>query len=302
MVYISCSGGLGDIIQTYLSNPVNPEGLNGDDRFPSSDPTMSLWFRRLENFKEIYPEAHVKLVVMSHNPNAQELFEHHPYIDDIEVWKYHASTQMGNILDEKYGKLGCIHAAYNSKWSELKVSSPHIYLSDTEHRSFERIKNAGEYILVHPFAGAELRMPLSISEHYKIIKRILKEGLRVIVVGESYLKNSSDNHFLSERFDYERKGLLSLVNIASVRLSTVLALGCYGFIGTLSSMILPAWYKKVRTVCVVPTMHDTGITMEEFIAHPNPTGWGFGKPFNKTVMIERGENVNVKDIVRWFCA
>jgi len=299
MVYVSCSGGLGDIIQTYLSNPVNPEGNNGDDRFPSSNPTMSLWFRRLRSFKDINPDEGVRVVIMSHNPYAHELFTYHPYIDDIEMWKWGLDIEMGNILDEKYGKDGCIHAVY--KYEDYKVGHPTIYLSDNEQRMFDKIKNAGCYILVHPFAGAALRMPLGLGEYFRIIKRVLKMGYRVIVVGTSYSKNCPGGYFLGENFDFSRKGLLSLVNLASVRLATVLALTCDGFIGTLSSMILPAWYSRVKTVCIVPTMHDTAIPMKDFIASPNPTGWGLDKKFNKTVMIEHGERVDVKEVARWVC-
>ena len=300
MVYISCSGGLGDIIQTYLSNPANPEGNNGDNRFPSSDPTMSLWFRRLSSFKEMHPDVNVRLVVMSHNPHTQELFEYHPHISDIEVVEWDVNTQLGDRLDEKYGKMGCIHAAYNSAWNSLRVSQPVIYLSDVEHKQLGRIVGNGEYVLIHPFAGAEIRMPLGIGEYLKIAKRIIRCGMNVVVVGESYIKNCKERQLLSEYFDYKLEGLLSLVNVASVRLTAALAMHCSGFVGTLSSMILPAWYSRVKSVCILGTKHDTGIPMEDFIADPNPSGWGLTQPFNKTFMIEHGGAVDTKEVVSWL--
>lgn len=300
MVYISCSGGLGDIIQTYLSNPVNPEGLNGDGRFPSSDPTMSLWFRRLKSFKQLYPNVDVRLVVMSHNPHAQELFQYHPHISDMEVVTWDVNTQLGNMLDEKYGKMGCIHAAYNSEWQGLKIDDPVIYMDDDERRRLDRIVNAGEYVLMHPFAGALLRMPLPVGEYLKIAKRITRRGMRVVVVGESYIKSCAERHMLVENFDYKHKGVLSLVGMASVRLTTALALSCSAFIGTLSSMILPAWYKGVRSVCIVPTMHDTGIPITDFIENPNPSGWGLRQRFNQTYILEPGGTIDIKEAVDWL--
>ena len=299
MVYISCSGGLGDVVQTYLSNPPKPEGGWGDDEFPSSDPTMSMWFRRLTSFRVCNPDEKIQLVVMSHNPRAVDFFKYHPCIDDIEKWQWKLEVQMGNILDAKYGKEACIHAAYHVY--DYEPTTPQVYMTKNEEDALDKIIQNGDYILVHPFAGLELRMPLGVSGYVKIVKRLMKEKQNVVIVGASYTKNCPSGEVLTESFSYRKKRVLNLVNVASVRLAVALALNCSGFVGTLSAMVLPAWYAKTKTVCIVPTLHDTGITMEKFISNPNPSGWGLTQPFNKTFMIEDNDSVDEREVVDWLC-
>ena len=77
-VYIAVGGGLGDVIQVYLSNPATyhhlPEVLWPNGEYPCTDSVSALWFRRLKDFKARYPNTTLTLFVQSHNEATKDLF------------------------------------------------------------------------------------------------------------------------------------------------------------------------------------------------------------------------------------
>ena len=284
-VYVSASGGLGDVIQTYLSSPSDPEGSSFVNGYASSDPSMSLWFRRLNDLKRQFPNQKVRLVVSSHNKYSDDLFKFHPCIDEIVEmeWQLH---DFGNRLDAEYGKMACIHRNYNYKY--FKATDPVIYLSDEENDVLSKITNNMQYILVHPFAGCKERSVPSLGKYLQMSELLYKHGYHSIYVGAG------------NNLDIDQVGILNLINKASCRLTTALAINASGFIGVHSAMILASWYGNKRSICFAPPYHDTGVSWQEFFGSKNPTTCHADKDFNKTVIVEN-DLVDIEKEVEWIC-
>jgi ADP-heptose:LPS heptosyltransferase len=162
-------------------------------------------------------------------------------------------------------------------------------MAESEQALVDRL-TVTDYVVIHPFAGRPDRATMPEEGYIPIIDRLIDKGLIVIVIGGGK----------DEMFTYAAKGLVNLVNKASVRVAVNLVLGCKGFIGSHSSMILPAWYKNVKTVCIVPPYHDGGQPWNEFWDSNNPTVWGAHKEFTKTIMIDVGGKVDPGEVVDWI--
>jgi len=296
-VYISTGGGLGDIIQVYLSTPLHRDKGKAfaDGRFPSSDPVTSLWFRSLWDFKRKHPDKTVTVILETHNPAAQDFFANHPYIDNIVMGEWHEPTP-GDDQKWKLERDGkyCISKLYNYEFYEQEEEAT-IYLSSKERAVLNAIKDKGAFIAMHPFAGSVDRMPVSI-DLYKSIADELQKSFNIVVLGKSYTRYSTEEGEEFVEVFPKSNGIISLVDIASTSLSTALVLASSGFVGTHSAMILPAWYAKVPSVCIVPQHHDDGTPWMDFFSSDDPTTWGADKPFNKTIIATGDKDVDIKEV------
>jgi hypothetical protein len=306
-VYIPCGGGLGDVIQAYLSSPKNhwTQSYDDPDNFPTSDNYLSLWFRRLEDFKQKNPDSSVIVKSMCHNPAVTQLFEYHPAIDFTELIEYNLDG--GDWWKQEYD--GYKNIRYlesdsddNNDYEKYKWSYPTIYMSDYESLIAKQIINRGRYVVLHPFAGLKHREPLGLVWYDMIANAFIREGYNVIVIGGSYKRNTSGKEETIEEYPRNTdKGFYNMLGF-SLRTFLYLILNSDGFVGTHSSMILPAWWAKKRSVCIVPTTHDGGQAWEEFATSGNPTAWGFGQSFNKTII--KADNTfsmsELCEVVRWI--
>jgi hypothetical protein len=298
-VYIPCGGGLGDTIQAYLADPPNHWMSSNyyPNDFPSSDNYISLWLRRLENFKDKHPDSSIKIITRCHNPAGAEFLLEHPSIDGVELNRYLPPNEeverwWEHTID------GYTYVAYLFDYNNYESSKPTIYTTKDELNYFNSIIS-DRNVVIHPFAGCKERTMLDINNYKIIIDRLIDNGYTPIVVGGSYKLNTARGEQHDESFDYNRDGLINLVNIASSRLSVLLVMNSCGFIGAHSAMILPAWYRKIRSICILPPLHDGGQPIEDFIKSNNPTAWGFGKYFNKNIIVRDINNIDYDCILSW---
>ena len=301
-VYIPCGGGLGDVIQSYLASPDNHwiQSHEVPDKFPTSDNYLSLWFRRLESFKFQNQDSSIIVKAMCHNPAITQLFQYHPFIDYTELIRYEDIGEWWRGECDGYKNIRYYKSNDddNRDYEEYIPSEPVIYLSDSEYKYFNSII-CKPFVVIHPFAGLKHRAVLDEKDYINIIDRLIDEGLFPIVIGGTYKRNTLNPEFTNEEFYYETDGMLNLVNRSSVQFNVRLAMECKGFIGTHSSMILPAWYNKVHSVCIVPPTHDGGQAWEEFASSGNPTAWGFKQDFNKTIIVRDKNNIDYEEIIEW---
>jgi len=300
-VYLQASGGLGDIIQVYLASPDSRDDEYSEDHFASCDPIMSMWFRRLENFKAMHPDCIVKVIVESHNPHSAELFNYHPVIDKIIVWPLSERTPEERLTVWSSDHDGATIICDVFSYDDYDVAQPVVYMSPEESRLVQRVVDGGKYIVLHPFAGHQARRVLSLRVWERVADMFVDMGYNVVVLGASYRQTVANTHPFEffEMFKYKRRGILSLVNRVSARVSVNVVFGAVGFVGTHSCMVLPAWYKSIRSVCVVPQVRENGESWSTFFASKNPTTWGASKPFNKTVIADSPRDVNLDEIVGW---
>lgn len=296
-VFIPCCGGLGDVLMTYLSNPISHIETGPGDPYPTASHVSSLWFRRLEDFKLHHGQVHVKLIAFVHNPKAIELFEHHPCIDEIDLWQWRLPEEGDGLMwDKKYN--GSVHIGKGFNYDQYKVSEPVMYMPNHEVDLVERLKLLKPYIAIHPFASWP-RQALSMIGYIPIIDGLVSSGLNVVVVGGSYVVNVKlDSSELPPRYAdtwlYQTDGLVNLINKVSARVSTQVVMNSDGFMGTFSCMMLVAWYKRLKSVVFLPEPSASWS-----LEHQSPVvKWGLDKPFTKVV--ETGNAVDHKSIVQWL--
>ncbi len=300
-VYIPCGGGLGDLIMVYCSNPLDQSGQVKEGELPTSDAWASLWFRRLEDFKKKNPEVRVKVIMENHNPQSKELLKLHPCIDEIEQipWQAPKSEDKNRWLKD-YDSYKNIRLVYD--YNDYQPCEAKIYMPKEEEDFVKDID--GRYIVIHPFARGTIREAILLEKYKEIINRLTEHGYKVIVVGGSYAVFAEGGHKVEEKFNYEREGLINLVNKVSVRVSVNLIFKANGFIGTHSCMILAAWAKRIKSICVVPdcdiVMGDKLQPYRRFWEGDDPTVWGLRQVFNKTIYVKNHQNVDIDEIVRWF--
>ena len=160
MVYLPLGGGLGDILQVYLADPLHDEDGGNEEGsvFGSSDPITSMWFRRLHSLKQRFPLQKVRVIVGSHNPFAKDLFEYHPCIDDVIAVPWTLPTDGSGREDTWNDAIGSgenVYKVYEQKF--FGKFPPVVYMSEEEKVLVNRIKSKGKYIVIHPFAGNSLR-------------------------------------------------------------------------------------------------------------------------------------------------
>lgn len=307
-VYLAIGGGLGDAMQVYLAQPISirDDGYLLGSVTASSDPTTSTWFRRLASLesKGGAKAPKVVLVIESHNPHTKDLFEYDPNIDEVisKPWPEPTSWAESEKRWEQISDGATnLHEVYFPEFYEPDESG--IYMPPEERKIVDRIVNNGRYIVIHPYAGSRERVCYPMAKYRQVIDMLIDDlGYNVVVVGASYKQFNvdGDGDDFMESFPYKRDKLAVLVNKVSVRVSFSLALACSGFIGTHSAMILASWMNGIRSVCIVPPVHDDGTPWETFFASKNPTTWGADKEFNKTIIVRDPDDVSTEDIVGFF--
>lgn len=298
-VYFECGGGLGDLIMVYCSTGKEKE-------LPTSDGYASKWFRKLKAIKTKHPSVTTIVVMQNHNAHAKELIKHDPYIDEVHQ---HPWVPPGAPRQKWKIMYRCVPIESRFNGDDYDVSEPKVYMNKEDRKIVDGVQ--GKFIVIHPFARGSVREVLTIDYYKKIIDDLVDFGYKVVVIGQSYTLQCKKGANIKERFDYEREGLINLVNRCSIRASVNLVFRCSGFIGTHSCMILAAWFKKKKTVCIVPR----GKADMKFWKGDSPTVWGLHQSFNKTVYVKTGDglyrdatkpenmpvgNVYLKEIVNYF--
>jgi hypothetical protein len=282
-VFLSTGGGLGDVIQSYLADPVSPESCG--DRYPTSNHANAMWFRRLRDFKEKHSDVHVKLILKSHNPASEELFVYHPYIDEIDNrgWLPPGVDNGDEFVHGEYDGARFIQFKY--KYQEFAVHPPEVYLAQDEEIFMDAARACKPFVLIHPFSIG-VRQAYQLGYYIAVIDLLVEQGYRVFVVGGSYTSHISGEQGVQRKdyFPYKRQGLVNLVDKASARVTTSLALECDGFIGTFSCMMLTTWYSETPNVVLLPQESDSWRLAEQDVN----VRWGMDKPFTRAIRVENG--------------
>ncbi len=229
-IFVKGGGGLGDLIREYL------EGEK--------------YWGYLEGIKEKYPGIKIKAILCIHNPQAKEFLKYHPCLDSTEQYPWQVDgTPVFFTHSDEHVFIKSVPGLFEG----LKYRKPPIYLDKKEEIQVETIKNAGKYIVIHPFAGLKDRIVFPIEGYPALIDGIIDTGYNVVVIGGSYTRiNRDGQEEVNEFLEYTRKGLYNLVGNSNARVATRLIQGASGFIGTHSCYILVASIEMIKSVLVVP--------------------------------------------------
>lgn len=227
-VYVRLYAGMGDFFKRYF---------------------LHCSWQCLEDLKAKQPEVSVHALLASQTLPALELVDYHPCIDKIvkpelhtrQVKRMGAETFMGD------------HTFLNNKMAQqFELKMPPIYLSDDDKVFVNNITdNHEKYIIVHPFSGdktgTRTRSPLKPLRYVPIIKALIAKGYTVVLLGGDWSRVGDGGrrpgrvHTVSERFDWQIKGLINLMDQTNIRTAAELVKRSDGFVGTASSFMCAAW-------------------------------------------------------------
>ncbi len=303
-VSIWVGGGLGDVIMNCLANPKS-HCEDGDDGFPTHNHLAAVWLRRLEDFKNKHSDVHIKIVSTSHCSGTAELFESNPYIDAVIQFPWtvddpHTERLLYYDLEE-YKALTVkkptripVEEEYNPiKWfydyKDYLSGLPCIQLNDDDRDTLNEIITGYKYITMHPTAGAIDREIVPIKKYIDIAKEFIKRGYCVIILSGSSIGIKHE------------EGIINLTGLVNARISTTLVLESSGFVGTHSSMCIPAWYsgkiRGIKTVCFIPD----DPRFDKMIVDKNAVAFGFSEPFNLTKRFRpdtcEADNFDIEEVI-----
>jgi len=279
--YFTVGGGLGDCINVYCASPKS-YSEQGDDIF-STDLVASIWFRRLNDFKSKNRNTKIQLVITSHSLSAENFFKNNPYLDEIKFLGWPAK-----FFDrQKYG-IQPINQAFNFK--EFEPSPVEFFLTEEQKKLLKELLPKEKFVVIHPFARKSER-EISLHFYCELIKELANKGIKSVVIGANnkvVTDDRTDN--IREDFGFEHPYLINLVNKIDVSMVPHFIINASGFIGTHSCWILLAWWKKLKTLCLVPDIelfiNGRGFMSWREWKKSDPYIWGLNKDFNKTIWIK----------------
>ena len=291
-IWLLVGGGAGDVFQTYMSE------IGGD--MPSNDPFTGSWFRRLASIKQHFPNIKICVVSVATNTAANDLFEHHPYIDEFHYFGSDYAWDLPALFMKVKQQLNAVYPNSIFALESFDREPPKIYLLEDDEEKISSIINLGPYIIMHPFGGHIKRWAIDTEKYFEIAMLINKLGFNVVVVGKSVPRHyDKSGVVVNEEFNFSSDGIINLVNNVNYRVALSLVEHSVGFIGSHSNIVLAAWYWNKQNVCIVPVIHELGQSIMDFFNSNNPTAWAANAPFTKIVIAENG-NVDICNIVDWF--
>ena len=227
--FIHLSGGLGDILQGYLTKPIRKGLCSG--------------FGYLKQIKNQEPDCKVKLIIHPIQEIAKQLFETHPLIDEITQLGWHNPCHVCGRMQQEAGQgyIGLGQHGKDNGWTHRPWKK--IFLTDKDKETTEQIINDGPYVAIHPFAGDNPRTTVPINQWPSIIDNIIKHtGYNVVVLGASHVRKYNPKRLMprDEKFVYQRDKLFNLVNKVNIRCSVELAQKSSTLIATNSALLCAA--------------------------------------------------------------
>jgi ADP-heptose:LPS heptosyltransferase len=215
--YIHTGGGIGDMIKHYFW------GHYG--------------WKYLKSIKVKYPESKIKLITTCSNPIGSNIFKFNPYIDEREIYPWQDPNHIWPDLKNKtkdYSNLAKANGIL-----DLTAQSPGVvHLGDADKKDLIKFQPKKNYIVIHPFAGDNTRMPMPLKEYFALAKQYVnKLGCKVVIIGgNSQRVIGKTDRILKEAFPFNGEGIVNLVNKISIRTAIRLTQESSCFLGTNSAL------------------------------------------------------------------
>lgn len=184
------------------------------------------------------------IVLMSHNPYAQELFLWHPKISQFEIrdlgfwWPWE---------DEENRKAHKLPPA--QKFEYVPQKEVKFYPSPEDYKIIDKLKSP--YIVLSMAAGGyDRNFPAEISEDIANIicsEGQAKYGFQAVSVGRTYNYGKREEHYFTKR-----QGMVDLIDQLTVPGTIELVARSKGVICCHSAVCLIAWYQKKPVYLLYP--------------------------------------------------
>lgn len=213
--FIYTQGGLGDTIRKYF---------NGQEEW-----------QYLPALKKKFPDVKIKLIIMSHNPQAIEFFRYHPLIDEIVCGPW----EDPNIEETAAGLYAGDYQQLqgNSILDGLEAATCNkVYLNEKDKDFVSQITEGSKFIVLHPFASQQRKIVFPIKEYFPLVDELIDDlGFNVIIIGANWTSTKKQNQrHLSEQFPYDRDGVINLINKTNSRTAIRLVQKAEGLISVRS--------------------------------------------------------------------
>ena len=212
--YIHVGGGVGDMIKNYFW------GHHG--------------WQYLDYIKNKYPDAIVKLVVTCCNPAGAQLFESHPLIDKTLILPWQDPNKLWKDIGTHTQNYSNLSDTPKTIGNKIKQTRPkRIPLSEEDEREIAKYKPKEKYIVIHPFAGQNPRMHLSVEKNFLLAKIAAKEfNCKIIIVGGTSQRTIGPVGTIEEDFPYSHPDIINLVNKTNLKVAVELTREATYFVGT----------------------------------------------------------------------
>lgn len=214
----------------------------------------------------------VHILLCSHNENAIDFFKYVPFIKVHMIPWNHSTPDYEGIAKSLNATLIARETRAEllmrvKEKTELRRND--IFLSHQEQSVFDEL-NTQEYIVIHPFAGSKIRMPLRVDAYKKLINLLIDEyNKRVIVIGSSYKRGKRKGNInevvINENLEYKREGLINLTNRTSIRMASKIAANASAFFGNWSAFLCIAWEMKIPSFVFLRKGHIKVMNSKGFV-------------------------------------
>jgi len=239
-IYFWLHGGLGDVIWAYLQSPQ--------------------WLS-FQAIRDKNPAARIKAIVISYNRQSAELIRFNPYINEIDYHLPNGEQKKGMRMCDIVAQYAEDFLPYTSTQMHGRNRRQKIYLTDEEKGIVEKIKTAGPYIAVHPFASIDKRQPLPIEGYIPLMDKII-DSSNIVLLGGTHTRafgGSGDKTLArNETLKYGHKGVFNLIGRTNSRVSTSLVLGATEFVGTWSCYSTACWTMGIKATVITHTSQLEG--------------------------------------------
>ena len=241
-------GGFGDVILSYLM----------------------LEAGYIKALKEREPNCKIRVAIMSHNPGAHKIFEHWLLVDEIlfKEWdnnpaEFFRYASEGCTLIGSPGSSQCCDSS--RRWvqelcpvlKDFNYEQPPLYLSPEEQRIANDIISGGNFVAFHPFGGYQPRSWQGKVDIKTVIDNLCDAGIRVVLLGGSSDRIVGHTQRLIEQFEYERPGLVNLVNRHSIMLHSYICSKADRFIGAMSCFSCVAVAHKIPSLLIALSQDES---------------------------------------------
>lgn len=206
---IYAMGGLGDTIKKYLGCE-----------------THGIGWEYVSSIKSKYPDAIIKLVVLSCNNQSAEFYRYHPLVDCIVAGPWTHEQWLNNkrskaLLDDlKKDRENTGYALIDGSNFD-SIPQKDFYLGENDKNIVGNVTKKGKYVVLHPFASEQSRMVMPIREYFPLVDMIYKNfGFNTVVVGANWTKEwtqFNEKHSLKETFNLKHDKLINTIGTANAR-------------------------------------------------------------------------------------
>lgn len=233
--YLNKSGGLGDVMWSYFYH---------DQDYKRSYQNL------IKKIKKEEPKSNLFFISCSDNSQVKQFYETNKLIDELIVlpmsawengsWKIHIKNKQSLL---SYGGI------YKDDLST--GATKEFNLTTEEQLEYERIKNLGKFVVLHPFGGCPTRSLFHNNFDLNLlIDLICACNYNCVILGGN---NNKTKNYYKQTISSKNENCINLIDAYTCRLHAALSANCDFFIGVGSCFSVTAALFNVKSFLFYPS-------------------------------------------------